>query len=143
MSQAKKLVHLVGSIPLENAASVFETVSCILGGNVKRIPDGETGDRSNWIAWQLPLLELHPSIEADPEIAEPSHVSADDGLAVDARSFRFLRIKPGVGEADLDLSSEYAEHALASFRKFAELQEAGKIPADVRFQVSLPTPWST
>lgn len=142
MSEAQRSVHLVGSIPLENAESVFDAVGRILGSNVERIPDGETGERSNWIAWQLPLLEQHPRMEADPEIAEPSHVSADDGLAVDARSFRFLRIKAGVEESEIDIRCDYAKHALASYRTFNELQEAGNIPADVRFQVSLPTPYA-
>lgn len=45
-------VHLVGSVPLANAEEVFRTTSSILGGRLRRIPDGETGVRSNWIGWQ-------------------------------------------------------------------------------------------
>jgi len=142
MSQEELAVHLVGSIPLADAESVFENVGRILEGSVKRIPDGETGTRNNWIAWQLPLLKTNPNLEPDPDTAKPTGQSAEDGLAVDARSFRFLRVKQGVGEAELNCQTEYARHATASFQKFDDLQAAGKIPGGVRFQVSLPTPYA-
>src|SRR4029077_4298165 len=44
-------VHLVGSVPMANAAEVFETVSAALGPRIKRLPDGETGARGDWIPW--------------------------------------------------------------------------------------------
>ena len=54
-------VHLVGSVPLADARTVFETVSAALGPRLRRIPDGETGERSDWIAHLeacgVPLLE--------------------------------------------------------------------------------------
>ena len=46
-------VHLVGSVPLSTAEEVFRTASSILGGRLRRIPDGETGVRSNWIGRQI------------------------------------------------------------------------------------------
>jgi hypothetical protein len=42
-------VHLVGSVPLGDAEDVFRAATSILGGRLRRIPDGETGERSNWI----------------------------------------------------------------------------------------------
>ena len=39
-------VHLVGSVPLSGPREVFETVAAALGPRLKRIPDGETGERS-------------------------------------------------------------------------------------------------
>lgn len=135
-------VHLVGSIPLANAEEVFAAVSRILGSRVLRIPDGETGERSNWIAWQLPLLQAHPNMEPDPDSAEPRRASADDGLAVDAPRFRFLRVTPDVEESELHIETRYAENAIQSFHTFDRLQRAGRIAADTRFQVSLPTPYA-
>lgn len=49
-------VHLVGSVPLANAHDVFVTVSAALGPRLLRIPDGETGERIDWIAHLEPLL---------------------------------------------------------------------------------------
>ena len=135
-------VHLVGSIPLANAEAVFSAVCGTLGRRVQRIPDGETGERSNWIAWQLPLLAAHPHLEPDPDSARPRRRTADDGLAVDAPEFQFLRVRPGVAAAGLHIETRYAEHAIESFATFEALQRAGRITADARFQVSLPTPYA-
>ena len=135
-------VHLVGSVPLASAEEVFATVSRLLGTRAARIPDGETGERSNWISWQLPLLEANPNLEPDPDSAEPRRAAADDGLAVDAPSFRFLRVVPGVEAADLDIESQYAVHAIRSYRTFEALQRSERVPSGARFQVSLPTPYA-
>ena len=59
-----KGVHLVGSIPLSGAEEVFRTTSSILGGRLRRIPDGETGIRGGWIGWQFPLFASNPNFEA-------------------------------------------------------------------------------
>ena len=42
-------VHLVGSVPLDSAEEVFRRASAALGDRLRRIPDGETGPRSDWI----------------------------------------------------------------------------------------------
>ena len=65
-------VLLVGSVPLESSASVFEAVGTKLGNLAKRIPDGETGVRKDWIGWQAevfknakgPNLAVHESFRA-------------------------------------------------------------------------------
>src|SRR5215813_15177257 len=61
------LAHLVGSVPLESAESVFTTVLRALGHCLHRVPDGETGERRRWIYWQRTMLERHPAMEVDPE----------------------------------------------------------------------------
>ena len=49
-------VYLVGSVPMADAEQVFETVSAAFGSELKRIPDGETGDRADWITWLKPVF---------------------------------------------------------------------------------------
>ena len=61
-------VHLVGSVPLSNAREVFETVSAALGQRLKRIPDGETGERSDWITWLEPVFADCPVLEKSGEV---------------------------------------------------------------------------
>ena len=61
-------VHPVGSVPLANAQAVFETVSAVLGSRLKRIPDGETGERSDWITWLEPVFANHPAFEKSGEL---------------------------------------------------------------------------
>ena len=61
-------VHLVGSIPLPDAETVFRTLAGELGPRLKRIPDGETGDRMRWIGFIARKLAVHPDFEVDPDV---------------------------------------------------------------------------
>ena len=61
-------VHLVGSVPLRDAREVFTTVSGVLGPRLKRIPDGETGARSDWITWLEPAFANNTSLEKSNEL---------------------------------------------------------------------------
>ena len=56
-------VHLVGSVPPPDARAVFSTVSAALGPHLKSIPDGETGERLDWITWLEPVFSRHPAFE--------------------------------------------------------------------------------
>lgn len=120
-------VHLVGSIPLENAETVFVTVARALGPHLVRLPDGETGARTNWIAWQYGVLSTTPGLEPIP--------TGDRG---------YLRPQMVRRTGDPHVprfgALGYADAALASFEVFERLQRDGRIPAGLRFQVSLPTP---
>jgi hypothetical protein len=122
-------VHLVGSVPMASAREVFETVSAALGARLKRIPDGETGERLDWIVW----LE---KVFADSEALEKS----DEQFRVHASApprTRY-RLKPGKAAADVRFDNLfYADIALRSYRDFVGLKREGKIPAGCRFQVDL------
>ena len=48
MSDTKPVIHMVGSIPLDDAATVFRTLGQRVGPHAERIPDGETGRRQRW-----------------------------------------------------------------------------------------------
>ncbi len=80
-------VYLVGSVPLASARDVFETVSAALGPRLKRIPDGETGDRINWVFWQEKLFAQHPAFERSDKDFQ---LHATSGL------WRRYRLKPDV-----------------------------------------------
>jgi hypothetical protein len=122
-------VLLVGSVPLESASAVFEAVAGSLGGLVKRIPDGEVGDRTQWIMCQEKVVKSAKGIEpgAVREIAA---------------GYRFVtyKVKTGGTAADVEFGPlGYAEAALGSYEDFKRLRTLGKIPQGVRFQVCLPT----
>src|SRR5262249_28155709 len=55
MEPMPRNIHLVGSVPMADAEQVFREVSAALGSRVKRLPDGETGERSDWITWLEPV----------------------------------------------------------------------------------------
>jgi hypothetical protein len=122
-------VHLVGSVPLASAREVFETVSAVLGPRLKRIPDGETRERSDWVFWLEPVFARHPALEPSGTLF---YVHAN------AKGRMRYRLKPGYSAKDITFDNLfYAEVAIASFKEFERLQEAGRIPAGCRFQVDL------
>ena len=134
------LAHLVGSVPLESAESVFTTVLGALGHCLRRVPDGETGERRRWIYWQRTMLERHPAMEVDLEAGLLELKQWDGSLL---RRASLLRLKPGVDPETVDFPTGYAEAATSSWMVFERLRGRGLIPPGVRFQVCLPTPMSS
>jgi hypothetical protein len=61
-------VHLVGSVPLSNEREVFATLSRELGSFLLRIPDGETGERGDWITWLEPIFANHEAFEPSGDL---------------------------------------------------------------------------
>ena len=89
-------IHLVGSVPMANAQDVFARVSAALGARVKRLPDGETGERGDWITWLEPVFAENPAFVKSGEFFRV-HASGGTGrerftlkpgLARGGRSFR-------------------------------------------------------
>ena len=128
-SHLPRSLHLCGSVPLASATEVFESVASELGGRIARIPDGETGDRLDWLQWQSRYLRACPGLE---EIVSESPYRG--------RQIQY-RTKPGVDAATLDLGPlGYASTAIASYLEFTAIKRAGRIPAATQFLVCLPTP---
>ena len=46
-------VHFNGSVNLADAGSVMHEIISRVPSGLRRIPDGETGDRGNWIFFQM------------------------------------------------------------------------------------------
>jgi methionine synthase II (cobalamin-independent) len=122
-------VYLVGSVPMANAEQVFQTVSAAFGAKLKRIPDGETGERADWITWLRPVFSEHPAFELSDEVFR---------LHATAPTFRRHRLRSGWSAGDVRIENLfYADIAAASYRTFKKLKDAGKIPPATRFQVDL------
>ena len=132
--------HLIGSVPLPDAETVFRTVARELGPYLARMPDGETGNRIRWIWWQRDMLLRHPAMEPDPE-TPPFEVRQWDGALL--RTTDWLRLKAGVDPATVNFDTGYAAAARDSYAIFRRLRDAGEIPAGMRFQVCLPTPMAS
>jgi SAM-dependent methyltransferase len=121
--------HLVGSVPLAGPEAVFRTLSAELGDRLRRIPDGETGPRSDWIVWQLPVFTTQQQFEVVPP-------------GVDSwRPLPRVRLAEGARPGEVAFGAlGYADAAIASYRVFARLKRDGLVPVACRFQVCLPTP---
>ena len=112
---------LVGSSPLDSSSEFFSTVLQTLTGRLDQLPDGETGPRKNFVAWQKSVF---PN-----EILQPRFGGPPPGESI-AKQYTLEEIRP----------TGYDDDAIASYAIFRELKRAGKVPTNVRFQVSLPSP---
>ena len=106
----------------------------MLGRHLRRLTDGETKERSQWIWWQIEKLVAVPGIkmgqpQLNPESGNPDY-SVFPGLDVDE----------GVTIPERALG--YADVAIDSYREFVRLRDEGVVPQGVRFQVSVPTPFA-
>jgi hypothetical protein len=125
-------VHLVGSVPLRPAARVFETVSEHLRGLVRRIPDGEQR------GWLFPVWE-HLAKNDALEVVTQVPINPHAGIQLDV-----YRLRQGRTARDLRFGPYgLADNAIDSYDQFRQLRAAGKIPEEVRFQVTLPGPGTT
>lgn len=121
-------VHLVGSLPQDrfsNPTQVFTDLSAGLAGRLRRIPDGELGERHYYIQWQesvFPTEILRSTAQRD------STGPPNQRLCLEGQYIKPLK---------------YDDAALASYEAFDRARKQGAIPAGVRFQVSLPAPLET
>jgi hypothetical protein len=140
--QGRKVL-IVGSVPLSSAEEVFRQVSTILGTRVRRIPDGETGDRLQWVFWQKRIFANNPMLTSG---------DAQEAAGVDWRNAdvppeqrlwsNYYRLQSEAQQKDLVFGPlGYAEVAKESYSAFARLKRDGVIHEDCKFQVSLPTPY--
>ncbi|KAL8854304.1 MAG: hypothetical protein Q9221_000790 [Calogaya cf. arnoldii] len=114
-------VLLIGSSPSNSASEFMSAATKHLSGSLRRIPDGETGQRSNFIGWQhqclpIELIQLRWG-------GQPSLRNID-------KKYTLEDVSP-VG---------YDNQAIESYASFREFKASGVIPPDIRFQVCLPTP---
>jgi methionine synthase II (cobalamin-independent) len=123
-------VHLCGSIGLDSVDEVMQTLGRLLNGKLARVPDGEPGGRRLWIGWQFPVLRSSPYLEVEKP--------AGEGVSRSAQ----LRVRDGL-ENDVRFGElGYAREARASYEDFTTARRADAFGPDVKFQVSLPTPYA-
>jgi hypothetical protein len=127
-------VHFNGSVNLPDAETVMREISSRIPHGVRRMTDGETGDRNYWIQFQVRKFQQMPELETvvvgkayetDPDAPAMPQLRLADGASGETINW------PNLGYAD-----EYTQ----SFATFERMQNEGTIAADVRFQLQYPTP---
>lgn len=117
---------LVGSVPADSAEDAISLGLSKLGGRLHSMPDGETGERRNWIIHIIEALRAHP----DFELAKEGDWSDYD------RTPRFRLGKGKRLSADaLDLG--YAAAFRANYQTLKALREEHGLP-DIAYQVGIP-----
>jgi len=132
-------VLFVGSIALPDAATVFRTIGKTFGSAVRRIPDGETGNRLGWMEWQGPVLAANPLLESVRSDGDWRNPTAPDRW----KQRTWFRLRAGADASALRLGDlGYARNAIESYREFAQLKSKGAIAPAVRFMVAIPSPFN-
>ncbi|HEY3076989.1 MAG TPA: hypothetical protein VGJ74_17605 [Burkholderiales bacterium] len=109
----------------------FEVFGNALKRCAHRYPDGEPGERHNWVLWQAGVLARHPDFE-------PVKLPDDPRGAI--WNITTYGLRAGRRAADVTFNDiGYARAALASYRHFERALAAGHLATDAKFQVSLPT----
>jgi len=140
MSAAKSkpmIVHMVGSIPVDDAETAFRTVGGALGKNLERVPDGETGRRRRWISFIADQLKEHPDFEVDSGVP-PFEFRQWDGkvvFTIERRTF-----KKDVDPAKVVFNTGYSDDAIRNFEIFDRLQRHDAIPKHLKYQICSATP---
>src|SRR5262249_4940238 len=125
-------IHLVGSVPLDTPRAVFETLAGALGAAAPRLPDGETGPRKGWIGSFDPIFRDNPDLVQTAEEFRP-HATGSATLRYQPRD--------GVRPEDVRFANlPHAALAVAAWRDFRRLKDAGKIPASTRYLFTIPHP---
>lgn len=127
-------VHFNGSVNLADAETVMREISARIPSGVRRMTDGETGERNYWISFQTRKFEAMPEFET---VA----VGQAYESVPDAPPMPQLRLSQPESEAPIAWPNlGYADAYGESFATFKRLRDAGTIPADVRLQLQYPTP---
>ena len=101
-----------------------------LGDRLRRIPDGETGPRADWIVWQYPVLSSRPQFEVAPPT--PRLRTGRCRVCACARA-RAATTSPSSRSGTPRRRSPRSGRSACS-------SATATLPRGCRFQVSLPTP---
>jgi hypothetical protein len=120
---------LVGSLPATSTEEALRAGGELFGDLVFALPDGETGPRTYWAAYEHShLLQPHPDIDViRASVIPPKNVNETTVLG----------LPDGVTELHFDRWPRI-DDAIESYAVFRALRDEGVIPANVRFQVALP-----
>jgi hypothetical protein len=127
-------VHFNGSVNLPDAEAVMREISTRIPTGVRRMTDGETGERGYWILFQIQKFLQMPEFES-VTVGQAYESTAD------APQMPRLRLADGASPATITWPNlGYADEYVQSFEIFHRLQAEGTIPSEVRFQMQYPTP---
>ena len=131
---------LVGSMPFATVEEMFETCGPALGRHVAAMPDGEVGDRWDWIGYlRRHVFSKHPDLVVTGMTQDHDFSDPDRGVQyVEGQdSWETFQLRSGVDSLVFD-DLHAGSVAVESYGVFRRLRDEGVIPEGVRFQVCFP-----
>jgi hypothetical protein len=117
-------IYLTGSVNQPTVADTFRLLGTRLQPGAARIPDGEPGERANWVFTQT--AHFHENDQLERLVGD------------------LVRPKPGVDPGAIAFPRfRYADDAIASYAEFRKAKEDGVVAPETRLLVSIPTPLNT
>lgn len=124
-SASDRRVHLVGTVPADDAGAAFDLFSSTLDGRLPVwVPDGETGDRQDWIQRIVDGLRDHPDLRLERE-----------GDWSDYEKTPYFAVRSGHKFSSVEL--DYFRYFQESWPSFQEFRE--RVGGDVSLQVGVPS----
>ena len=123
---AERDAHLVGSLPGETPAEAMRTALEILGPRLRSLPDGETGERRNWVISIIESLRDH----RDLQLKKTGDWSDYDKIPV-------LQVRRGHTLYGANLDFGHVAAVSESYPAFREVTAAAGRP-DLVFQEGVP-----
>ena len=121
-----RTAHLVGSIPLDSAEEAMTAALERMGPNLRSLPDGETGERTNWIIHIVESFRRHPDLELKSE-----------GAWTDYSDIPRFAIRKGATLTGESLDFGHTADFDANSPTFLKLREQHGLK-DVAYQLGLP-----
>jgi hypothetical protein len=129
MTTSPRTAHLVGSGPGRNATDFMTTAWDILGPRLRTMPDGETGERADWIGYLMTRLTALGAVTVvRPGAGTCYEDTPRYGLALGST------LTPGQVERCTPL-----ERAYTGYAAFERIRAAGGRPG-VAYQIGIPSP---
>jgi len=136
MRRVNSELLLVGSLPGTSSEFVLRLAGELFGDLVFALPDGETGSRAIWVAYERATLLLpHPDLEEIRQTESPTDIPRT------AYDTPITRLREGADTLRWERWPRI-DDAIASYQLFRRFQQEGVIPPNLRFQVCLPFPSS-
>jgi hypothetical protein len=120
--------HLVGAWPGRSAPHAISTALDRIGPYLLRMTDGETGERSMWVAPTIEWLRVNPQVEM-----------VRDGDYADYDRAPQYRVKEGQRLNPTRLHLGYHAAFVENFPVFKYLRDRSGRP-EIRFQIGMPSP---
>jgi hypothetical protein len=124
--------HFNGGVNMPDAETVMREIMKRVPIGVERLPDGETGDRSQWIEYQFQKFAQTPQLD---------RVGSKGPEGTGYSDVPRIRLREGTDPHAIEWPNlGYSDEYRVTYELFRQLRDEGVIPDGVRFQVQFPTP---
>lgn len=143
MSEEKRNVLLIGSLPYENEEQAMRRALGLVGEDLLYLPDGEIGEISetypygNRAAWVQTIIDFCEEDKENWEVVQAA-TRGDSGFPTGYDKEPLLKAKHSPSQMHKYLNFHWLEYFQTNYPIFKKLREEFNLP-ELKFQVGIPT----